>query len=39
MEMFIRKISEKITKSNDDVIGQTYINSIKKETEDQVYAP
>lgn len=39
MEMFMRKIWEKITTINDDVIRETYINSIKEQTEDQVHAP
>lgn len=39
MEILMRKIGEKITTIIDDVIGETYINSIKEEIEDKVYDP
>lgn len=39
MEILMKKIGEKITTIIDDVIGETYINSIKEEIEDKVYAP
>lgn len=38
MEMIKRKICEKITTINDEVIGETYTNLIEEETEDMVYA-